>query len=66
MNVVPHIRFEATTSIQKSHECFLAVWSLLSLLIASLLIIVLLSCILLLNKRKRRYPERGVALQQNN
>nr|CAH0104239.1 unnamed protein product [Daphnia galeata] len=66
MNVVPHIRYVATTSIQKSHECFLAVWSLLSLLIASLLIIVLLSCILLLNKRKRRYPERGVVLQQNN
>ncbi|XP_046655039.1 esterase E4-like [Daphnia pulicaria] len=66
MNVIPHIRYTTATSNQKSNECFSAVWSLLSLLIASLIIIVLLTCIMLLNKRKRRYPERGVVLQRNN
>lgn len=66
MNVVPHIRTVTATSNYKSFECHTALWSLLSLLIASLIIIVLLSCVMVLNKRKRRYPERGVVLQRNH
>lgn len=66
MNVVPHIRTAAAASDQKSNECLTAVWSLLSLLIASLIIIILLSSVMVLNKRKSRYPERGVVLQRTN
>ena len=65
MNVIPHVRDMTMASHQKNYECFSAVWSLLSLLIATVIIIGSLSCMMTLNKRKRRYPERGVVLQRN-